>query len=142
MANVNGTNYAKFISPTPGNQMGAEWDGRMIVETESVNANNRAQNDTVNIGVLRAGEVFVTGWIKGANLGASTTVAVGDAGDAARYLAATNSNAAFSAQMIEIGANKGVGYKNNGTTDVPIFVTIGGGVANNAFQAVIVKARN
>lgn len=136
-----GTNYTKFISPTPGNAMGAEWDGRMIVETESVNANNTAQNGTINIWVLRSGEVFVTGWIKGANLGAATTVAVGDAGDTARYLAATNSNAAFSAQMLEIGANKGTGYKNTGANDVPIYVTVAGGAANNSFQAVIIKAR-
>jgi hypothetical protein len=140
MAEVYGTNYNKYIAPTPGNQMGAEYDGRVIAEADTYTCNATAANTTIDIGYLRPGEVFMYGYIAGANLGASTTISVGDSGNAARYLAVTNCNAAFSAVMAPTGGN-GIGYKNNGSTTLPIFATVAGGNTTGRFDTVIFKAR-
>ena len=44
MAEVNGINYAKFIAPTPANQMGAEFEGRARVTHDYYTCNATAAN--------------------------------------------------------------------------------------------------
>jgi hypothetical protein len=120
--------------------MGAEYDGRVVAEHDTYTCNATAANTTINVGVLRPGEVFMFGYIAGANLGASTTITVGDSGNAARYLGTTNTNAAFAAVMCLTGGN-GAGYKNSGNNDLPIYATVAGGNTTGRFDAVIFKAR-
>lgn len=140
MAEVNGVNYTKYIAPTPANAMGAEYAGRVVAMHDYYTCNATAANTTINIGFLRPGEVFLYGYIAGANLGASTTIAVGCNNTATAFLATTNSNAAFTAVMAPTGGN-GMGWKNSGTTTLPIYATVAGGNTTGRFDTVIFKAR-
>jgi hypothetical protein len=139
MQMADGANYAKAVSPTPATFMGAEWDGRVIAEHDSYTFAAAAIGATVNVGVLKPGEVFLFGFVTlGATLGASTTLALGDAGSATRYMAAVASTAAG---ILWAADQAGVGYKNETQADIPILVTLGGGEATGAIEVVIVKAR-
>lgn len=133
---VSGANYTKHAAPSPGTFMGAEWDGRVVAEHDSYTCAALATGSTINVGVLKPGEVFLFGAIRTADLGMSTTIALGDAGDIDRYMAAT----AASANAYNAMAAAGIGYKNETAVDIPICVHVTG-TCTGALETVICKAR-
>jgi hypothetical protein len=137
MAN-NATNYAKYASPDPSSFMGSEWGGKVRATHDTYTFASAAANTEVNVGVLMPGEVFLTGWIIGADLGSATTLKLGDAGDDDRYLAATVFTTA--GQCTQCAKAEGVGYKNTTTSPIPLVLKTGTEEATGAVEVVVLKA--
>lgn len=136
---ADGANYTKHAAPAPASYMDAEWGGRVVATHDSYTFASAAAATAVNVGVLKPGEVFLTGWVIGADLGSATTLTLGDAGNAARYLAATVFTTA--GQCTQCTAAAGIGYKNSTTADIPIFLTTGVEEATGAVEVIILKAK-
>ncbi len=130
-------NYAKSQAPTPANLMGAEWGGKVRATVDTYTFASMAIAGVVNVGVLKPGEVYLDGFIQGADLGSATTLIMGDAGDVDRYLAATVFTTA--GQVTPCRASTGLGYKNSTAVDIPIFITTGVEEASGAITVVIKK---
>lgn len=134
---ANGTNYAKALAPAIGSLMGAEWGGKVRATHDSYTFASGAVGLTVNVGVLKPGEVYIDGFIHGADLGSATTLTLGDAGDADRYLAATVFTTAN--QVTRCNKAEGLGYKNDTDDDIPLFLTVGVEEATGTVEVVIFK---
>jgi len=135
---ASGTNYTKYSAPSPATFMGAEWGGKVRATHDSYTFANAAIGTLVNVGVLMPGEVFLTGWVIGADLGSATTLQLGDAGDDDRYLAATVFTTA--GQCTQCVKAEGVGYKNTTTSPIPIILKTGVEEATGAVEVIILKA--
>lgn len=135
---ADGANYTKYAAPATATYMGAEWGGRVVASHDTYTFASFAHTGTVNVGVLKPGEVFLTGWIIGADLGSATTLQLGDAGDTDRYLAATVFTTA--GQCTQCSKAEGVGYKNSTTANIPLYITVGTEEANGAIEVIILKA--
>ena len=134
-----GTNYTKALSPAPASFMGAEWDGRVVVQTDTFTFASHATGTEVVVGVLKKGEVFLGAEIENAALGSGVTLQLGDAGDDDRYLAAASAASAGTIRARRAGTNLGMHYK--ATADTPIILTTGGAAATGAVYTTIFKAR-
>jgi hypothetical protein len=147
MATYSGTNYTKYAAPSPPTYMGPEWEGDICVLVENYTFASAAIATVVNVGILRKGEVFVEGYITGADLGSATTLTLGDtpldptilltAGVAARYLAATVFTTAN--QITWCNAATGRGFKP--LQDMILILTTGVEEALGLVNVVIKKAR-
>jgi len=135
---ASGTNYTKYDSPAPATFMGAEWGGKVRATHDSYTFASAAIGTEVNVGVLMPGEVFLTGWVIGADLGSATTLQLGDAGDDDRYLAATVFTTV--GQATQCVKADGVGYKNTTTTPIPLVLKTGTEEATGAVEVIILKA--
>ena len=135
---ASGANYTKYAAPSPATFMGAEWGGKVRATHDSYTFANAAKDTEVNVGVLMPGEVFLTGWVIGADLGSKTTLQLGDAGDDDRYLAATEF--ATAGQCTQCVKADGVGYKNTTTSPIPIILKTGVEEATGAVEVIILKA--
>lgn len=129
------TNYAKYVAPTPPTFMGAEFGGKLRGMHDTYTFASFAHGGTVNVGVLKPGEVYFDGYIHGADLGSATTLTLGDAGDADRYLAATVFTTAN--QVTACRKAEGLGYKNTTSVDIPLFLTVGTEEASGAVEVCI-----
>lgn len=135
---ANGTNYAKYAAPTPATLMGAEYGGKMRAMHDTFTFAGEAAGTSVNIGVLRPGEVFLGGWIIAAALGSGVTIAIGDAGDADRYLVATTMNTAnLLTNIARAGSDLGIGFKNTTSADIPIVALTGGAAATGRIDVIL-----
>ena len=135
---ASGANYTKYAAPSPATFMGAEWGGKVRATHDSYTFASATIATEVNVGVLMPGEVFLTGWVIGADLGSATTLQLGDAGDDDRYLAATVFTTAGQAtQCVKVD---GVGYKNTTTTPIPLVLKTGTEEATGAVEVIILKA--
>ena len=132
-----GSNYTKFAAPVPATYLGAEWNGKVRATYDTYTFASEAIGTTVNVGVLKPGEVFLGAILTNAALGASTTLQLGDAGNTSRYIVATSTSSAGS---ITACAQTGIGYKNSTTADIPLYITTAGGTATGQFSIVIFKA--
>jgi len=132
---ANGSNYAKYASPTMRNLLGAEYGGKVRAMYDEFTFAGEAAGTTVNMGVLRKGEVFLGALLVAAALGSSVTVQLGDSGDDDRYIAATVCTSAVEAFK---GKTDGVGYK--ATADTPLVLKTGAAAATGKVQLVIFKA--
>lgn len=135
MADYYGANSTKAIAPTPATLMGAEWGGKVRATHDSITLASVAAGKTIQVGVLKPGEVFLTGWIHGADLGSATTLSLGDAGDDDRYLEATVFTTAN--QLTQCAKAEGIGYKNNTTVDIPLLLKTGTEEASGAVEIII-----
>lgn len=135
---ASGANYTKYAAPSPATFMGAEWGGKVRATHDSYTFANAAKDTEVNVGVLMPGEVFLTGWVIGADLGSAPTLQLGDSGDDDRYLAATVFTTA--GQCTQCAKAEGVGYKNTTTSPIPIILKTGVEEATGAVEVIILKA--
>jgi len=135
---ASGTNYTKYSAPSPATFMGAEWGGKVRATHDSYTFASAAIGTLVNVGVLMPGEVFLTGWVIGADLGSATTLKLGDSGDDDRYLAATVFTT--EGQCTQCAKAEGVGYKNTTTSPIPIILKTGVEEATGAVEVIILKA--
>ena len=135
---ASGANYTKYAVPSPATFMGAEWGGKVRATHDSYTFVSAAKDTEVNVGVLMPGEVFLTGWVIGADLGSATTLQLGDAGDDDRYLAATVFTTAGQATLC--AKVDGVGYKNTTTLPIPLVLKTGTEEATGAVEVIILKA--
>ena len=135
MADYLGANATKANAPTPATLMGAEWGGKLRGYHDTYTFASIGTGKTVQVGVLKPGEVFLTGWIHGADLGSATTLSLGDAGDDDRYLAATVFTTAN--QLTQCAKAEGIGYKNDTTVDIPLLLKTGTEEASGAVEVII-----
>ncbi len=135
---ASGTNYTKYASPAPATFMGSEWGGKVRATHDTYTFASAAKDTEVNVGVLMPGEVFLTGWVIGADLGSATTLQLGDSGDDDRYLAATVFTTA--GQCTQCAKAEGVGYKNTTSTPIPLVLKTGTEEATGAVEVIILKA--
>lgn len=133
-----GTNTTKALAGSPSSRCEAEYGGQVRTDTETYTFASAAVGFTVQVGVLKPGEVYVDGYITAADLGSATTLQLGDAGDTDRYLAATVFTTVD--QVTDCRAFAGVGYKNDTAVEIPIYVTTGVEEASGAIKVVIKKA--
>jgi hypothetical protein len=141
---TNATNYAKYVAGSPAAFMGAEWEGKVRCIHDTYTFASAIAGTVINVGILKAGEVFLFGYINAADLGSATTLTLGDTEldgsasilDADRYLAATVFTTA--GQNTLCLRDVGVGYK--ATKDMIIQVTVGVETANGAIEVMILKA--
>jgi hypothetical protein len=132
---ANGSNYAKYASPTMRNLLGAEYGGKVRAMHDEFTFASAAIGTVVNVGILKKGEVFLGALLVSAALGANVTVQLGDSGDDDRYIAATVCTSAVEAFKC---AQAGMGYK--ATADTPLVLKTGGAEATGKVQLVIFKA--
>ncbi len=147
MATYSGSNYTKFLSPSPfpvgtnPGYMGAEWEGKVRAIYDTYTFAGETSGSFVNVGVLRAGEVYLGCEIVNAALGASTTLQLGDQGctglaaNDARYMAAQSSVSA--GNIIGKDASSGLGFKAPG--DLVLQLKTGGGACTGQVQITIWK---
>ena len=135
---ASGANYTKYAAPSPATFMGAEWGGKVRATHDSYTFASAAIATEVNVGVLMPGEVFLTGWVIGADLGSATTLKLGDSGDDDRYLAATVFTT--EGQCTQCAKAEGVGYKNTTTSPIPLVLKTGTEEATGAVEVIILKA--
>ena len=135
---ASGANYTKYAAPSPATFMGAEWGGKVRATHDSYTFASAAKDTEVNVGVLMPGEVFLTGWVIGADLGSATTLQLGDSGDDDRYLAATTFTT--EGQCTQCATAEGVGYKNTTTSPIPLVLKTGTEEATGAVEVIILKA--
>jgi len=136
MSAVLGVNATKAADPSAANILSpGTLGGKVRVMVDSYEASTLADGSTIAVGKALPVGAIVTG-IKVAfdALGGSTTLAVGDAGSAARYIAAASS---ASAGMISTMKVDGLGYKITGTDDEQILITLAGAAATGTISAVI-----
>jgi hypothetical protein len=146
MATVKGTNYTKYAAPTPASYMGPEWRGNLRCIAENYTCASTASGTVIDVGILRAGEVFVSAAITGADLGSATTLQLGDTeldgsasiADDDRYLAATVFTTA--GQRTQCDAAAGRGYK--ATKDMILQIKTGVEEATGLINVVILIASN
>lgn len=134
-----GTNYTKALSPTPATLMGAEWDGRVIAQTDNFTFASHASGTEVTVGVLKKDEVFLGAEIDTAALGSGVTLQLGDADDNDRYMAAASAASAGTLRARRSGSGLGLHYK--ATEDTPIVLKTGGAAATGLVKTTILKAR-
>lgn len=138
------TNYAKYASPAAATLMGAEWEGKVKCIHDTYTFASAIAGTVINVGILRKGEVFLMGYIFGADLGSATTLTLGDTEldgsatiyDADRYLQATVFTTADQKTLCMDDA--GLGYK--ATKDMILQITVGVETANGAIEVLILKA--
>ena len=130
-----GTNTTIYNTPGPTSYMGAEFGGKVRAMHDTYTFASAAAGYTVQVGVLKPGEVFLIGWIKGADLGSATALQMGDAGDTDRYLEATVFTTA--GQLTVCARDLGIGYKNGTTVDIPIYLTTSVEEASGAIEVII-----
>jgi len=143
MATYKGTNRTLADTPTESNIMdGGQQYGRVRVITDDYTTSATASGSIIELGVYipknsRVVEVVLTT----ADLGATTTVAVGDYEDADRYITATVCTTAN--QVTRLNAIGGRQYKVDETTatatgtDRQIIATIGVAAATGAIKVEV-----
>jgi hypothetical protein len=142
MATYNGANYGYSLSANPGGipgaggYMGPEWEGKVRAIYDTYTFAGEVSGSLVNVGVLRAGEVFLGSEIINAALGSGTTIQLGDAGDDDRYMTAQSS--VSTGNIIGKEASTGLGYK--ATADTIIQLKTGGGACTGQVKITIWKA--
>ena len=140
MANVNTVNYAKELAGTmPKDFMGAEWRGKVKVLFDTYTAAALAIAQTIGVGKLRKDSLLVDALINFVALGASSTLSLGDAGSATKYMAAFATSSAGNARLINSPtATQGIGVKM--TADTELILTVAGGTITGLIQTAIFYA--
>lgn len=138
MGTVYGANYTKALAGDPSDRLGAEYGGRVKAIHDSYTLASAASGTIIGVGVLKPGEVYIGGFIVGADLGSATTLEMGISGDTNKFLAATVFTTA--GQHTWCVATDGLGYKNDTAVDVEIIITTGVEEASGAIEVVIFKA--
>jgi hypothetical protein len=145
MANVYGANYTKARAASPAAHMGPEWNGRVACIHETYTFASTATGTVLYVGKLYAGEVYLIGWIHGADLSSAGTLTLGDiglsdaddGGDADRYLTATVFTTA--GQFTPCSRDIGLGYKS--TVDRDFIITTATEELTGKIEVIILKGR-
>jgi hypothetical protein len=137
MAEVNGTNYAKAIDPTPANILArGVWGGKLQVKTDVYELSSTAENTIINIANLNDGDKVVDVKIYFDDLGTGLTIDVGDSDTVDRYIdGADVATAAGSASMSDVDGVMYVVGTNDG--DNIVQAKLLGGVGTGTLKTVV-----
>ena len=141
MAALKGVNVTKIDAGNSGSNMIDQGlvNSKLEVHTDEYTFTAASIGDTVDIAVLPAGAKVQNVQIYFAALGGSTTLAVGDSSDTARYIAATATSSAGSASL-SLTAAKGYVIGTN-TGDERVYLTLAGGAATGLVKTTITYTR-
>ena len=139
MASVKGVNYTN-ITATPIVKSDSEVaGGKVRVSYDNYEASSLASGSDITIGRVPANATVIDVVLKCDQLGGSSTLKVGDAGDDDRYLAAVGTwNVAGQVQSMLGGstaantAMTGLGYRTTAETD--IIITTGGATISGSIH--------
>lgn len=139
MADFRGVQSALAIAKNRLIQPGF-WDARVRVHIDSYITTGEAVGDRIFVGRLEPLATYLGAEIDFEALGASTTLTLGDAGAAARYMAATATSSAGNARARAIG---GLHYRNTTQDAIDMFLTVGGGAltAGRQIKVTLLTAR-
>ena len=139
MASVKSVNYTK-ITADPIEKVDSEvLGGKIRVSYDNYEASSLASGSDITIGRIPTNATIMDVVLKCDALGGSSTLTVGDSGDADRYLAAVGTwNAAGQTQSMLGGstaantAMTGLGYRTTASTD--IVITTGGATISGSIH--------
>lgn len=135
MGEVYGVNYTKTLTPSGANILAPGIvGGRVRVMSDTYEASALAENSTICMGKqLPVGAVIVGMILLWDALGTSTTLSVGDAGSATRYIAAAASTSAGRSVLLDVD---GALYSVTGSSDDIIKVTLGGAAGTGTIKLI------
>lgn len=134
MATYNAVNYdvAENYDPSADSKLAQGlWGGKVRVQVDTYIINGKAAGTVINVAKLPKGSTFLEGLVVFEGLGTGVTLAMGDADDTDRYLAAAS---AASAGSLDCRAITGVGH--SVTEDTTIFLTTGGATTASADKKI------
>ena len=136
MASVKGTNFTN-ITATPIVKIDSgEWTGKLRVQYDSYEASSLASGSDISVARLPKGAKVWDVIVHFDALGGSSTITVGDSGDADRYIAATSTASAGQMSMSQEGAIAGFGYEQTAETDV--LLTTGGATITGTIKSAVI----
>lgn len=133
---------AKLISGsgTVGTPAQGFTDGTLRSQTAVVTMNSQATTDTIVVGLLPKGSIFLFGVLNNSEtMGASATVAIGITGTTGKYRAAATKTTT-TPEIFGVGGNHGVALSAAET----VFITIGTAAlpSSGTFSVTLVYAEN
>lgn len=129
MANFNSQKITDITAVPSVMVKAAEAHGRMRVWYDSYTTEvGVAQDDTVTFARMPKGATIYNVTVTADALGSSVTVAVGDSGNASRFISATAMNT--DNKVISSNVTAGIGYAYTAQTDM--IITLGGGTPTAA----------
>jgi hypothetical protein len=139
MAEYKGVNYTKYETPTADNITDpGELDGKVRVMTDSYEATGQVAGSTIKMGKPLPGGARILNIILAMDaLGGSSTLAVGDAVSAARYLAASDSSSAIIREMSDGTTVDGLLHEITTGTDDVIIITTAGGTITGTIKIIV-----
>ena len=135
MASVKGVNFTNITATPVVKADSSEWHGNIRVQYDSYEASSLASGSDISVARLPKGAKVYDIIVHFDALGGSSTVSVGDADSAARYIAATSTASAGQMSMSQEGAIDGVGYEQTAETD--IILTTGGASITGTIKCVV-----
>ncbi len=135
MASVKGVNFTNITATPVVKADSSEWHGNIRVQYDSYEASSLASGSDISVARLPKGAKVYDIIVHFDALGGSSTISVGDADSAARYIAATSTASAGQMSMSQEGAIDGVGYEQTAETD--IILTTGGASISGTIKCVV-----
>ena len=135
MASVKGVNFTNITATPVVKADSSEWHGNIRVQYDSYEASSLASGSDISVARLPKGAKVYDIIVHFDALGGSSTVSVGDADSATRYIAATSTASAGQMSMSQEGAIAGVGYEQTAETD--IILTTGGASITGTIKCVV-----
>ena len=135
MASVKGVNFTNITATPVVKADSSEWHGNIRVQYDNYEASSLASGSDISVARLPKGAKVYDIIVHFDALGGSSTISVGDADSAARYIAATSTASAGQMSMSQEGAIDGVGYEQTAETD--IILTTGGASITGTIKCVV-----
>ena len=137
MASVKATNITNLDASPSVLANAGDVSGKVRVFKDTYEASSLASGSDITVARLPLGARVVDILVKADALGGSVTLAVGDSGDADRYITATAMNTAN--KGISLGVDGVIGSIGNeiGTGETDVLITTGGATASGTITSVV-----
>jgi len=137
MASVKATNITNLDASPSVLANAGDVHGSVRVFKDTYEASSLASGSDITVARLPLGARVVDILVKADALGSSVTLAVGDSGDADRYITATTMNTAD--KGISLGVDGEIGAIGNeiGTGETDVLITTGGATASGTITSVV-----
>lgn len=137
MASVKATNITNLDASPSVLANAGDVHGSVRVFKDTYEASSLASGSDITVARLPLGARVVDILVKADALGSSVTLAVGDSGDADRYITATTMNTAD--KGISLGVDGEIGAIGNeiGTGETDVLITTGGASATGTITSVV-----
>ena len=137
MASVKATNITNLDASPSVLANSGDVSGKVRVFKDTYEASSLASGSDITVARLPLGARVVDILVKADALGGSVTLAVGDSGDADRYITATEMNTGN--KGISLGVDGVIGSIGNeiGTGETDVLITTGGATASGTITSVV-----
>jgi len=139
MAAVKGANVTKYDAGPSGDNAISQgfWKANEQIIADSYEAAALAADSTIDIAVLPSNAKVTGVHIAFDALGSGVTLAVGDAGDADRYILATSASSAGETDAIRVDGLQYVIGTDTTNDDTRIQITTAGGAATGTIKSIV-----